>query len=1044
MRRVAGFFLFALVAAGGCKRAQPPPASKPAVVAPSPSWLTIECSRPSLESLAKEPLDKARRGLDDLYRLQPDRRFLIAVGETQRLLTGASAVHLRVEFQDAQWEIHSGAQSVGSVPETPDPSDLFRLLSAWDRALWPRTGLPSTTDPKELASIRAECDEFEVSHVIKALERIDRLWKPAAPDRELVALAGHAFVQLSVQSEDRLEMADGLRGRALAFLTLSESLGAPEPIADKALLLDVMGYRPDAVRRAKALPVDDPVGLYIRDSVQRLRDFAVSSASDPRGRYLALLALASPRNGEASLRWTSARQREEWSRFLETGFAEKELTLPVLRTGLKLDSFEMNPSLAQAVLHAAFLEAADRSGKQKKAEPTPSPTRAPAGLDEQLLQSFVALVRRDRRAPEVSFLRTFESDLQSASSKCPGPFWDADSLRDYLRGYFYSGLDVLGSHFLNALSSVEGTQQFAAYLKDAPEGPAAQFSRWYGDLASIKSGEPPSERQVEDLSVLPELGAPALFQTYWAVKDYLPGNYDLSADHTSRLARRVDGRPAHQAPWTRAAFSPLMDMRFAERLCRDRFNEEPWSDPTLKAQCLSFLGDRRALQAIAVRRDLPAAVRAEALTYLLYGPSPPKDFCRGQFRALLTESGYDRPIVGRYVEYMEGVSKDYAEAQRVVEGFLSHHDESEGLPYHIYRGRLAHLMELQGDARGAWKVIEPSLGTGQGAVMGWAVEILAKLGRQTEAQQLARERIDRYPDDVGARADLAGQFWAQKRFSEAALVLDPPQPQYKPDLGAWQGIIAEKFSGAFAKEADAEVLRAFEPLVAQGVPDLSLEKIIPPLAAAGRIGLAFELQSRLKERRLHVWEIAALRRQGFDYLKATKGRDAALAWLRQKIPPKLRDTYAEGFYNERAFDLLWDAFPLDESSGPSEWVWLLRAAASALDSSVASRRGELLAHYESGRPADVRSALARYLLDLSDEVPALALAKTPHDRCEATYFLGVKAIARGRYGEASEWFHLCTALGRDPWQVGAFVSPTIRKWATFSGTLDTAAAKRVW
>ncbi len=1027
--------LAACAAFAGCRRsgnsegaAQRPPAPR----------LTIVTERISLEELTKLPIARAVRIRPDVFRLKPDRRSLVAIGEIERLVAASPAVRLRVSWNGAAWQIDSGTKRVGAVPDLATYAQIRGALLDWSRALIADTTAKAATPPAlavDAAEIRKACDRLDPAALMVALSQIGQAWSSGfRSDPEQAALAAHAFVLLSVESLDTLEMADLIRAKALALLALTEALGRPPDTADEALLAATMGYAEDARRLGALLAPDDVVRLFAEERTAALVARAEAPDAAPLTRYLALLSLAARGN------------RIAWEAFQEKQFATEGFSLPVLRAAAALHSFELNASIGTATLYASLREL---KGQHEQREPDPSPPAAsPAGaFGDALVQHLVQYVRETWNVQSAGLVRDFESTLSTSCKAAGGPLWDADACESWHRGFFYSGLHTLGIRYLDELGSVEGARDLATYLQGSPPGPAAQFARWYGHLSEILSGHPATEREFEDLAALTALGAPAVERLTRELTDrYFPGR-DASAEIGERATQRLDARPGQVALMIRIAADPLLDLGMKDRLCRAWPKLGASADPTTTANCLFFRGDTAGLFALIDRQDLDIQTRATALGAYAFHPGASEALCRSRFRALAIESGYDRAVTAPWIQYLEDKLKDYPASRQAVEGWLAHHDASSGLVWYIYRGHLAHLMSLQGRDREAWQVIEPALESGQAAVMSWACEILWKLGRLEEAAALGREIVDRYPNEGDLRALLAELLWRQKRNSEAAFVLDPPEAGYKVDELKWKTDVSQRFADVFLKQPDDAVTAAFAALRAQKIWDRKVVGVIPPLASAGRNELAFQLQATLSPTHQHLWDVAVWRREGFGYLEKARGGQEASFWIQGVIPPPQRENSLESFFNQKAWELLWDAVPPAEEARQSEWIWLLRAGAARADPAIMKMRGAgLLEHFREPRPRDGTQTLARYLLGLEDRAAVLAAQSAPEDRCKAAYFFGLDDLAAGRYEEGLAWFGLvfdsCTRTWS--WRLVGFARSTLMKWYSSGEDLHSLAASKTW
>lgn len=1028
---VAGFVLSLGVFPIACRQReekQSPPPPRAMVIRES---IRIRCARPSRDALFSAPLLETPRLLNEIYRLQPDRRFLLAVGEIHRLFDGKRDKEVRVAFTEGKWAIDSNGERVGSVPDLATYSDFTRALSLWIGRLKDRYPSPQAAPFEEAdrARIEKKVDEFLAPSLIGALEDLDGLWKKGVRDPGLVDLASRGYVRLCLQRLDQLGMTDSLLARALALRALSDSGGLPESRREHALLANLMGYEVDAIESASKLPSADPVRLFVFGESRALLDKVQINPGDRLGQYLGLLAVA----GEGKTAWAGWGKPDIWSSWHERYFFEKGLTLPVLRTAVEVDAFETNLPVSNAILHAVMLELS-ASPSEQGAE---TRERVPADLTERLLQAFIENVRSSLQIQPEGLVARFEAALASRSPKSDGVFWDSESFRAFFRGYFYSALFTLGRHYADSLASGPASIEFAKYLEGSPEGPGAQFARWYTDEVSIRYGSPPeAKRLIEDFTSLDEIGPLVLVRLLDAMGSYLTWDSELTPAVMQPFVRRLDSRMAHQRLLLNPAFFPLQDLNLTARLCRNLMSRAPSESVWFRGWCTDFLGNERGLLALIDRKELDLATRSAALSYAIEKNRLSEAAIRERFRRFLEESNYDRSITAPYLEYLEFRVEDYAEGRRVAEGFVSRH-KPEGLLLSIYRGRQAHLMELEGRYKEAWAVIEPELSSGQGAVMAWAASILQRLGRREEAITLAKQAVERYPDSHSGRGDLAEILWRERRYSEAALVLDHP----RMTLATWRYNIGRSFDRTFRGREEREAVEAFDPLVAQRINRWNLQQIVEPIGET-RPSLAFALQSRMK--RPFVMDIVGPRFQAYKYLKSWKGRDEATRWLHDNIPQNLREVASADFYDEEDFDLLWTIVEPLPGKDLLPYTWLLRAGAAAyrgLDRDP--HRAELLAHYQKRDDAEFEFQLGRYVLGLDDAAVVAGLPMSRKQRSQAEYFFGVRALAEGRVSDAADWYRVVIET-ESPQEILLLARHALGRWADRSRAPAVDSGKRVW
>src|ERR1035438_6445836 len=92
--------------------------------------------------MLKVPPAQMREALHETYRLRPDKRFLLAAGEVERLFSGKEAVPATATFKEDHWEIQAAGDSLGTVPELPDFTDYFARLKDYAVLLNRRSPAP--------------------------------------------------------------------------------------------------------------------------------------------------------------------------------------------------------------------------------------------------------------------------------------------------------------------------------------------------------------------------------------------------------------------------------------------------------------------------------------------------------------------------------------------------------------------------------------------------------------------------------------------------------------------------------------------------------------------------------------------------------------------------------------------------------------------------------------------------------------------------------------------------------------------------------------
>jgi hypothetical protein len=293
-----------------------------------------------------------------------------------------------------------------------------------------------------------------------------------------------------------------------------------------------------------------------------------------------------------------------------------------------------------------------------------------------------------------------------------------------------------------------------------------------------------------------------------------------------------------------------------------------------------------------------------------------------------------------------------------------------------------------------------------GAMMRKAL-LLDTLGRPTQAERLAEQALDRYPDGIDATLLLAELYWKHGKYDAAAgLFL---RHRYPISASTWRFTVATKFAEIF-KNRDADALAAEEPFRNSQLDALFVSsQFALEIYKAGNPQLAFEIQSRQRAPGLKNLLYQA---KAYMFLKEAKGKEAALAWLGQQVPDSMRAPLCMFALGDRTHELLWELAPAKLEGNHGAYYWLARAAAFLVDGGDNREHARLLnEHFAKVQPAHHYHTIGRYLLGKASEAELLAEATDQKNSNEIYYFIGLKAKTEGRYRDAADWFWMTTEIG---------------------------------
>jgi hypothetical protein len=929
------------------------------------------------------------------YRLLPDRRFLMAVSDLQRWITGSDST-VRASFQGGRWEIRSGTRRVGTLPECPGFGDLEATLASWARELARERGFTLAKIGRPNRDLRYALDRLDA---IGALEHANQQWARGRRDVALARRTTQALTLLTLQTVDQVGAGERVPARALAALALTRAF-TDEPLdREEALLADAMGYHAFAEERGSRLVPRDPVRCFVVRDDSTL--FQVSrDAVSLEGPYLYLIRLARMGDLDSWQSWAVHRFGKSLAR-----------ALPVLATGLESHVFAANLPAALRTLEA-LAQSLESQGFKR-----PS-----------LLASL-----QGRAAGEL--IDEFERVVATTRAGTPGAFLDDELLRAHDRAIFYTSMERIGSHYRNSLSSPEATQWFSDAA--APTGdsrPARAFHAWYQHLAQAMSGRVEPADLMGDLAPSDDFGGELAIKTYEALSPYVPLGDPALRTAASRLAARLDTRPTQMQALAGVLREDLTFLSLAEDLYLAAAAGEGHHNGSLLAFCAAMAGDRDSLEAL-MASGMRTEERAEALVYLVRVPGMDAALIDRSYQRLMAEAPNDWAIVQGYASWLEE-QKQLAKARAVVESWLEKRGRAlGGFPEIFATTRVAHLYYLQGLYDQGLKAIGDLDQSQQLGIMRQKALLLAAAKRPREAEELARAALKRYPHVSTARATCAEVLWTEERFDPAAKVLaQAVTPLTAKD---WATEVAPAFARVFG-DHPRQGLAAAQALVAAGFSSQATIGTIPrQLAKSGHGELAFEIQKRLAAPGLEQLEIWT---KAYEYLKDAKGAAEALAWLERTVPAEDRENLALFAHQEGCDELLWSFASASQPGTGSEYLWLLRAAASLRDDAH-PHRAEITNWLEINK-GNYYLKVARYLAGLETEPAILSIARDSKRRCEVYYFVGFKAMCEGRVRDAADWFTMSVETGAVNNGESRWSSDQLWRWMATGQSLKRLGMKR--
>lgn len=896
----------------------------------------------------------------DRYRVQPDRRLLLAVGAVHQLSTGKDRGPVRAAFKGDHWEVSAGDQAVGALPEIPTFMDGTQLLVRWAKQL-DGTVAPSHGEGEAVQAIGSEVDP---ERILAELASLNKTFGKHRDDPAVLSAATDGFVWLATIGIDRLEQADSLAGRAWALLALEKAVGSPRVTGHEALLASALGYQAAASQIGRGLGVEDPVRFYVTGEAG-LGNVCSQHTEDHRCRFFQLALLATSGDSE---------------RF------RRELGSAPVGDGKGL------PSLALAVAGADF-------------DQGPEPGRAlslwalasvhPSGLAWNLR----SLAPREFALE--SQTKLFEKSAHSYALSLDGELLDAPSVEGFMRGVFYTGLYQEAVFISDSLASGPATRDFADGLADPAPGTAAELRRWAELRTQVLSGSGDLAPLAEAITTLRSVGVPPLERLRYTV-----GNQTVSTDPLKRSSvpaffERLDTRPTHLLAASRAAWSNLTSPLLFEKYARAVVEAAPYSCAEIPASAALLDEDTGRLRTLVDDRAMPSVARQWALDGLGKLGKADHAFVRSHLEAMAAADPTSWALGALLTDFRQ--AGDLEGALAAVRDALRRHGPERDLVWAHLVTEEASILGDQGHLDSAFATLKPALDSWKEEVLEMGAVLELRRGHLEEALKLARSNLERYPENVDASALVVRTLWLKRDPASAAKELAENQNGLVRD---WDTRLPTAFAEAYQGASEADIGNAVAEMNRAHLPPHILVNMVLELAKNGDlVPMALRLLTPLRDPAPAL--NTGMQVSIYEFVRERSGEDAALAWIRQVIPAP-DQKLALILFQERKYGLLWGLYPAGSQGTNARVARLLKAASLLhLREMTSARRTALIAEIEADPAHDdefVRGAL--FLLGQRDEDAVLRPLPDIASVAELGWVMGMKAASEGRFRDAEPWFQV--------------------------------------
>lgn len=928
-------------------------------------------------------LEQARATRHALQQLPPDHRFVLALADLSRLLSGEE-IGIEARLFEGRWYLVSDERVLAEVSAEADFPELLAALARYaDR--FPLTSPPPRKKRKGAAETPAPFELRVGEALLSELNAASAAW---ATERTPVTIArtADAFASLAFELLDAQQTADAVYARAWAVAAMARATQVLSPEAE-AILAHGLGYQRAAKERAIALAEDSPVRAFLAADLPALERLAPRDANEAR-RYLLIRRLIL--DGET----------DRLSR-LAISKPEEQESIVFLRAHMHAGLYSALPALVVGL----------QSFARRMGVPDPAlPAFGRPGPGPQPPQLFP----------------WFEAALERIPARPPGHLFSTELEAAVEVAHFSTTVAKATNIFIKVQQDEDSARQLLNVLGPARHKSTQALETWLRlRVRGISRNFPP--REMVDLlgARHPEWKGLALAEFVGITAENPPGNM-YAVDAVKYFARRLDSRPSHRRALLEATEKLLLDLPWTERL------KQSWTAVSGRVYYAERFGTLRAeadqLEPMIRDESVGLAERVLALKTLLTSEEAAARALAGTARPLLDElctRAQAAPDLVNCASAYEAL-KDFAALHTQLEGKVPPHGRDGSQTGYFLRWKLAKSLRELGRADEAWTVIQPSIAGRELDVLYEAARIQLARGKRSDAIRMG-EIIRPHPHKGRAATMYAGVMW---RAGAPEAVARHLSDGFGADT--WETYLSGVFIASHQERSDRDITASMKALQAKVHPNL-LYLMARGMVTRGRRDLAVRMVNGLTGTERSLVD-------RYRWLSEEKSPKEALSWFRRSATGS-RAVYASLAFEAGADDLLFDGLTAEPGEGLVE-LWEFRAAALARAGGTSGARYETVRKWFEQLPAEEWvGACGRVLLGLAPPEALIRAANhSPAELARAAYYLGVLAEGRGRYDEAAEWYLDAVDIG-GPGYARRWASDRLSAWRGTGKSLATLAAE---
>lgn len=290
----------------------------------------------------------------------------------------------------------------------------------------------------------------------------------------------------------------------------------------------------------------------------------------------------------------------------------------------------------------------------------------------------------------------------------------------------------------------------------------------------------------------------------------------------------------------------------------------------------------------------------------------------------------------------------------------------------------------------------------QAGVMAVFADTYKALGQLEKAENQWKKALERYPNSIWIKEEMAGFYWRQGKDQKAATYISEGRKLSK-EFSRWY---FNTFKIIFANESEKRITNAAAELMNAGATPWEI----------GSLGFLFqydrpEIAFNLIQKKSAQGMMLFLEKQVSLYKvqKKFKGKKKALSYLKKYVRPNQQGPLTMVFFKEGLFEEILTVLDDIKAICPgrhTEFCWLQKLMAwVALENNPTELEEAFQSHYSRSSP-DYYHSIGKFILGKITQEELLSMVKNNKQRCEFSYYIGFTERLKGHYAKATNWYHI--------------------------------------